>query len=53
MKMRPQTISDLPVIPRNHTPPDRIPVEREHYGNVVDPVTAFLIAADTSATGDG
>lgn len=53
MKMRAEAISDLLVIPRIPAHPDRIPVEREHRRNVVDPVAAFLVVSDTSATGDG
>lgn len=53
MKLRAGAVTDLLVIPRLSQHPDRIPLEPEHKRNVVDPVAAFLVVADTPGIGDG
>jgi hypothetical protein len=53
MKLSAGTVTDLLVIPRLGRHPDRIPLEPEHKQNIVDPVAAFLVVADTPGIGDG
>jgi hypothetical protein len=53
MKMRAGAVTELLVIPRLSRHPDRIPLDLEHKRNVVDPVAAFLVVADTPGIGDG
>jgi hypothetical protein len=53
MKLKAGAVTDLLVIPRLGQYPDRIPLEPEHKRDVVDPVAAFLVVADTPGISDG
>lgn len=46
MSMVEGSIKDLIAVPPLARKPDRIPVEEEHYRNILDPLSAFLVVLD-------